>query len=144
MKQREIKFRAWDKKRKKMIKVGEINFNQVGELDYIVSTNGDILGWDFILMQYTGLKDRNGKEIYEGDIVKCCKDGKEFIGEIIWGKFAKFLVDLCNLKNDGGIYDFSHFIYDEVRNRIVNLEVIGNIFENPELLKRSQKEVKDQ
>lgn len=64
------RFRAWLKKDKEMIDVEEIHFNN-GKLDFI----GDAITWmcknnDFVLMQSTGLTDKNGKEIFEGDILK--------------------------------------------------------------------------
>ncbi len=71
--------------------------------------------------QYTGLKDKNGKKIYEGDIVKAFYFETEVIGKIefIYGTFA-----LTN----SAISDNQLFIFE-------NLEVIGNIWDNPELLK---------
>ena len=70
--------------------------------------------------QYTGLKDKNGKKIYEGDIVKAFYFEKEVIGKIefIYGTFA-----LTN----SDISDNQLFIFEK-------LEVIGNIYDNPELL----------
>ena len=63
---REIKFRAWDLVHKKMIQVKSLEFG-VG-ITHQNDDMGDIDG--YLLMQYTGLKDKNGKEIYDGDIVQ--------------------------------------------------------------------------
>jgi len=61
---REIKFRAWDKKNKRMMELGDI-FKCFEAGNYLDNLREDLI----IIMQYTGLKDKNGKEIYEGDFV---------------------------------------------------------------------------
>ena len=71
-----------------------------------------------ILMQYTGLKDKNGKEIWEGDIIEV---GKNFIGKIEFDKSeAKFCYKTPT--STVGLYGFHG-------------EVIGNVYQNPELIK---------
>jgi uncharacterized phage protein (TIGR01671 family) len=71
------------------------------------------------LMQYTGLKDKNGKEIYEGDLLS----NSEFIGQIVWdiGGFDW-------VKSNGVEYFIGNL-------KTTDIEVVGNIYENPDLLK---------
>jgi len=112
---REIKFRAWDKKRNKF--VSDFNLSPKGNILCEHSNLGykGVFEVDLELMQYTGLKDKNGKEIYEGDIVKMLADslnGEENI-EVKWRK--------------EGFWEYF--------NGFDNCEVIGNIYENTELLK---------
>ena len=114
-----IKFRAWDKSQNKMLSVnlisfGEKCFNCPDEkwgLWHNYSKRGDCE-----LMQYTGLKDKNGKEIYEGDIVNWTT---EDVNDVVRFKDGTFMIgDVCSFNVS-----------------VSNLEVIGNIYENPDLLK---------
>lgn len=119
-KAREIKFRAWVSDTRTMVSWEEINsdFQRAHDttlIDYINAPECHV-------MQYTGLKDRNGKEIYEGDIVegrlhgRCVVEYRSASFGIVGGQPHGFR------NNESlGYYPF-------------NLEVIGNIWENPELL----------
>jgi uncharacterized phage protein (TIGR01671 family) len=135
---REIKFRIWDKKYR------TFDFNASPEL--FISTYGEVYEKDersygmqtyieynksdfYELSQYTGLKDKNGKEIYEGDILKghYYEYGKKrrFIGKVVYGSHGFWLVGVKQYM--GMRQDF----YSQY-------EVLGNSFENPELLETSK------
>lgn len=128
---RELKFRAWDKKRKCYAKVIQTtNQGWKGYRDKTYITNGVMLfsKWvlsRFIIEQYTGLKDKNGKEIYEGDIISFENDNE--IAMILWldGKAMFGLRWLgCRVEDE---LDYWNVCKGPV-------EVIGNIHENPDLL----------
>lgn len=144
---RDIKFRAYDKYEKEMHIISEINWDILSEEVKMIATgynDNSCLAYNknhssekcditaLILMQYTGLKDKNGKEIYEGDIVKIKHEfgNTENICEIIYldGAFRtkKFIF--------GSYYDCLYYWYAND----YELEVIGNIYDNPELLEKGE------
>jgi uncharacterized phage protein (TIGR01671 family) len=129
---REIKFRAWIKKEKKMCRVNQINFDGFITVRFPEheSEIGDVFDDhmeldEFIALQYTGLKDKNGREIYEGDIVYMSEYG-DYPMEVYWHEnMVKWF-----MKNSIGNTD--HLYMQKANNY---LEIIGNIYENPELIK---------
>lgn len=139
---REIKFRAWDKEQNCMLssKATGLIIHFDGTVN-AYDSEATLIGTEFIneleVMQYTGLKDKHGKEIYEGDVVKYTlksyynktvtemipvtwgsySDGGEYVDNVeCWMIRYKSLSDICDNK------------YNQ------SVEVIGNIYENPELL----------
>ena len=84
------------------------------------------------LGQYTGLKDKNGKEIYEGDIIgwkSFIENGKLFMGIIKW------YTDLASFAVYTSLNDIYPYETDLLKVTQIGCEVIGNIYDNPELLK---------
>ncbi len=118
---RELKFRAWDKETKTIIldtTIHAITFS--GEIWKISDSIFKDETKRFEIMQFTGLKDKNGKEIYEGDIMYVAGVGNV---EIIFNEGC------FGYMWEGGLYNF----YEDQEGDIER--VIGNIYENPELLK---------
>jgi len=117
-----IKFRAWFKPLKRMYLVKDLKFQRSGAITVMTNHNGGTAPNSYELMQFTGLEDKNGNYIYEGDLVRLNSDDT-LIQQVVFkhGCF-KFLL-LMNGESEA----FNHFNESQ-------LEVIGNIYENPELL----------
>ena len=120
---RPIKFRAWDKEDKKMIQVYGAWFEEQGEYSEIDLTKV-ANSYSCILMQFTGLHDKNEKEIYEGDIVKTTGD-RVLIHEV----FYRQEVCAFELRRPNRNYHY------ELCQPEFYFEVIGNIYMNADLLK---------
>ena len=123
------KFRAWLKEEYRMTDVREITFFN-DEVQMISDVEGFYAYGEFELMQSTGLKDKNGKEIYEGDIVKFSDcDDDVYVTPVVWDKnYACFGVSFS------GKYPISFDYLEEFYTELKDIEVVGNIYENPELL----------
>ena len=135
---REIKFRAWDKIQNRIVNVKKIDiFNSrvgLGWNEYDGITWRDYT--EVELMQYTGLKDKNGREIYEGDIVKLSDiyidddiGFQDAIGIVSCEPKYCFFIDWKKVPSDDLPKDYTFNL-----SRWNELEVIGNVFEHNYLL----------
>lgn len=126
---REIKFRAWDKRNSEIYIPYFTEFNDMNDEISNIQDDG------VELMQYTGLKDKNGVEIYEGDIVNYLTRAVSHLDGIIWTGRVMYQYGafrLCrnlhnNIHSEGMGYGFPY-----------EYEVIGNIYESPDLLEEKQ------
>lgn len=115
---RDIKFRAWDKVEKKMIYPPQLDCEEP-LLSYWINSEGS----GFVVEQFTGLHDKNGKEIYEGDIV-------QFI-HYTFGKVKGYIEFIAGAFQ---FYAYENSISSGILNSIAcTCEIIGNIHENKEL-----------
>lgn len=129
---RELKFRIWN-----IVNEEYCYFDSEDKWYYSIGLDGNVRDGNgnpydenHVVQQYTGLKDKNGKEIYEGDILNRQNDTLPVYYEVIWDNEA------------GGLATKQHRHHNKLINHLPiypdsfrYLEVVGNIFENPELLK---------
>ena len=118
---REIKFRAWNPETDTMFEVNEMDLYGSGKVMVHKWASSYTDNWP--LMQFTGLRDKNGKEIWESDVLRWDINGKSYVGRVGYdNSFASFWLDTtCS-----GINDWARGQY----------EVLGNIFEHPHLLEK--------
>jgi uncharacterized phage protein (TIGR01671 family) len=116
---REIKFKVWSFGQKRWVEKQSSVIKFSCELNEVFDTK------EYEFQQYTGLEDKNGKEIYEGDILELVNEANQAsrICEVVFEYYS------WRFKNDNDSKPFAN--PDRFK-----LEIIGNIFENPELLKK--------
>lgn len=132
---REIKFRVWVKsdRRYDFVSIDDLMFE---DGNYYLMANRD----NFVIMQYTGLKDNNGKDIYDGDIIKLDVGvyKTEVIYEVKW--FDKLSWDSGGSLHSGFYLNKSGYVYNDgeleldYHSGFRDCEIIGNIYENHELV----------
>lgn len=146
---RPIKFRVWDKDYKEMHVCGKnvhdsMSFNEDGTAYYYNLQNGEGSGEHgaYILMRYTGLNDRNGTEIYEGDIIQFedmgeegyeYKEGYDFTNRaVVVFKNGRYTLDKFMYTNSGVLEELDD--HEETWLVIQTSEIVGNIHDHPHLL----------
>ncbi len=139
---RKIKFRFWDKIEKKM----RYPVNSFPDLDYLYFEDIKRSEWkdeEFESMEYTGLKDKNEKEIYEGDILRISwKGGYSTIGDVCWGKYNDKECNTsieCWILKDSDNSELPISDLEGIFTSKPTVKIIGNIYENPKLLSNFKK-----
>lgn len=141
---REIKFRAWDGFQMWQdvgIYQGEPmvwNYEETNLVPLLTSDQKLFAKRKTELMQFTGLKDKNGREIYEGDILSSKHDKKLPDGGYICGTYGHHPENAEDVEWDGCGWRLSRMRLDDRLHMNKDLEVIGNIWESPELLKQEE------
>jgi len=161
---REIKFRAWDRRLKKIVYLDRRTFLHIDTSGWYFTNDKNTNGEEIIptcydnsyLLQYTGLKDKNGKEVYEGDVLLRERDGESQHSQPAEGNVHVYDYYVVEWKNQGFNFrsrkvevqnfngkpwmtyesdnpmTFHNWLNKEPN--ISGLEIIGNVYENPELL----------
>ncbi|MEJ1316684.1 YopX family protein [Lactiplantibacillus paraplantarum] len=139
-----IKFRAWDKEINKyfeptyqayMGRLEELTIGLSGRLQkrtYRGVVDESVFPGRYVVEQFTGLKDVNGKDIYDGDIVSVFNEDGNYYNDVIeW--CIKYNYPAFELKYHSHLYE-SNALSEIMNAGVENIKVIGNVHENPELL----------
>lgn len=140
---REIKFRAWDKKYKQMLTFQRMKDNQIFALNQGLDPEQFIVlpkHENIELMQFTGIKNRKGEEIYEGDVVqRMCFDKNcqsIHIGVVEYSSiWCMFQINENNGMRFGSTYNAPLAFGDPSQDMVFDITILGDIYQHPELLK---------
>ncbi|MBV1560903.1 hypothetical protein J0O81_14355 [Listeria monocytogenes] len=146
---RAIGFRAFVKRKKKMLPVTDLCFNETEAVGVSGCGNAKCtlcVDWysfdDVVLMQYTGLKDKNGKKIFEGDVVTAFSNINKYTDSFAGDVEPTFC--FTSIVYDGACFkttykgEPSYVLNQNGSSLVKHTEVIGNIHENPELLEGTE------
>ncbi|EAF9267869.1 hypothetical protein A3Q69_11400 [Listeria monocytogenes] len=146
---RAIGFRAFVKRKKKMLPVTDLCFNETEAVGVSGCGNAKCtlcVDWysfdDVVLMQYTGLKDKNGKKIFEGDVVTAFSNINKYTDSFAGDVEPTFC--FTSIVYDGACFkttykgEPSYVLNKNGSSLVKHMEVIGNIHENPELLEGTE------
>ena len=123
------RYRAWDKEFKEMVQVDALVFEE--QIIKVTYKNGNVVKEDiknYKLMQSTGLTDKNGKEVFEGDILSVETDEENVKVSVFWDdKYALFMFESKK-------YNETEVLAELFEDNAYSFEIIGNVHANPELL----------
>lgn len=123
------KYRAWDKEFKEMVQVDALVFDE--QIIKATYKNGNVVKEElknYVLMQSTGLVDKTGKEIFEGDILSIETDEENVMVSVFWDdKYALFMFESKK-------YNETEVLAELFEDNAYSFEIIGNVHANPELL----------
>lgn len=122
---REIKFRVWDGEKMRFAQLGDSSMDDFNDMLKYQLEDSDSGEFTTPVMQFTGLKDKTGREIYEGD--------KFDMGVVIFSRGCFNGCYISGSTNERG-WDYSDDWEDGLENYARNHEIIGNIYENKDLL----------
>ncbi len=134
------RFRAWHKEEKRILHIHTMTWGCQDDLDFVYACfhpydckHYDPL--DLILMQWTGLQDKNGKDIYEGDIIEVCTHFEDRRNQRLYYVYRDIINGIWSLRITNEPHKDMLSYYKFCQPVTEGSIIVGNIYENPELLK---------